>query len=180
MDLSVRSSARRSTIPLWFPRISGQTALRGDLKLVGYIHHGTPQIWFTFYHAALNSGYSLASDGLVRQFPCISEETAQGVFLKFDGDIHHGTRSPGLIDNFWACSVKSLLFHGLWLVEQLPRICRQSADRIELKSGGQIHYKHPLARIIFWSHCAEFPPFLGRPVSVNFQTNRRSDWAQIW
>ena len=34
--------------------------------------------------------------------------------------------------NSWSCSNQFLLFYGLWLVEQIPRICQQNDDQIGL------------------------------------------------
>ena len=40
-------------------------------------------------------------------------------------------------------STESPPFPGLWLVDKLPYICRQTADSIERKFGGQTHYGTP-------------------------------------
>ena len=40
-------------------------------------------------------------------------------------------------DKCWSGSTEFSLFAGLWLVEQFPCICRQTADLIELRFGGQ-------------------------------------------
>ena len=49
--------------------------------------------------------------------------------------------------NFWSCSIEFLPFPGLWLVEQFLCICRQTADRTELKFGG-------------WTHCGSLHAWL--------------------
>ena len=56
--------------------------------------------------------------------------------------------SPGLV-NLWSYSTEFLRFHGLWLFEQFPCICRWTADLIELKFGGWTHYGTPQAWLTF-------------------------------
>ena len=60
---------------------------------------------------------------------------------------------------------------GLFLVKQFLSICRQTADRIELKFGGSTHYRPPLAWLSFGCAPLKFCPFLA---------SDWPDWAQIW
>ena len=68
----------------------------------------------------------------------------------------------GLI-NFWSCSVEFPLFPGIWLVEQFPCICKQTADWIELKKkkrDDNTSQAYP-GVINSWSHSSEFLTFPG-------------------
>ena len=66
---------------------------------------------------------------------------------------------PRIWLSFWLRPAEFPSFPDLSLVEQFPCICRQTADRIELKFGKQTHQGSPLAN--FWSRSYEFPLFPG-------------------
>ena len=59
---SLHPSIHLSITLSWLPCISRQTTQGIDLRLGGYIHHGTPQNSLTFDHTLLNSHHFLASD----------------------------------------------------------------------------------------------------------------------
>ena len=65
--------------------------------------------------------------------------------------------SPGLI-NFWSWSTEFLPFPGFWLVGQIPHICRQTADWIQLKFGGPSHFGTAVAWLTF-VHAPQNPSF---------------------
>ena len=94
MGLSVNPSVHPficwSIILLWFLYISRQAAQGIYLKHLGYIHHGTTQIWQTFRGTQMNFCCFLDS-WLVKQFLHISGQIAQGIDLKLGGYIYYGT-----------------------------------------------------------------------------------------
>ena len=62
--------------------------------------------------------------------------------------------SPDLID-FRSYSSEFPLFASLWFVEQFPRICRQTTDRIRLKFGRQTHYRPSQAWLILTKNAVD-------------------------
>ena len=74
--------------------------------------------------------------------------------------IHYGTPLIWLTFRHALLSVEFLLFPGLWLVEQFLRICRQTADRFELRFGGPTPYGPPMAWLTFGCTSLNFCHFL--------------------
>ena len=129
---------------LWLMKQLTDKLLIG-FKFGGPTHNGTPQAWLTFRCAPLNSCHFLASDWSSTFRPFRDKP-----LIRF---ISH------LVCQLLASPCRPAY---LWLVEQFPCIYRQTADQIELKFGGPIHYIWASPSLIhFWSWSTEFPPCHG-------------------
>ena len=88
--------------------------------------------------------------------------------------------SPGLI-YFWSRFAEFLSFSDIWFIEQFPRICRYTADRIEIRFSGSFIMGLPNLWLNLGSRNFSYSrPLIGRVLSVHLQKNYWSDWVQSW
>ena len=80
----------------------------------------------------------------------------------------------GLV-NFWWRSTEFPPFCGLWLVEQFPRICRQTVDWIGLKFGGPLYHGLPPVWLTF-GHAPLNPNSAYLPLWLHLQLGTCIDW----
>ena len=145
-----------------------------DLKLGGCILYEILQAQLNFGHTWLNSCIFLASI-YFSSFSAFAEKLLIGLRSDLVDELN-----MRLASQFWLTfghvSLNSV-FSGLWLVEQFLHICRQTADQIELKSGGffgggwggwggGISMIDGLYQDWFWKHFAESHPDLP-PISAH-------------
>ena len=148
-----------------FPHICWQTADQIRLKFGELMHYGPPQTWLTFGHTPLNFRSFLASDwsSSFRAFP---DKPLIGLGWNLVSWCIMGLPRP---INFWSCSTEFSMFPGLWLVEQFPRICRQTTDRIRMKLDGQMHCGPPHTWLTFGHVPLIFRCFLASDWSSSFR-----------